>query len=135
MTASWRRDIASSEAVCPRASARSGHVGQRDRCTVGGALHLPKEQIAMLINADPFAGGIAALIHVDCDRVAERLHQRDHSSADRTRLSRGSARCGAHLARSSRDPSEVIALWDFDCGDQLYQQARHDRVRDCHTKE
>ena len=29
---------------------------------VGGALHLPKEQIAMLINADLFACGIATLI-------------------------------------------------------------------------
>src|ERR1700729_3681782 len=29
---------------------------------LGGALHLPKDQIAMLINADLFAGGIATLI-------------------------------------------------------------------------
>ena len=29
---------------------------------VGGALHLPKDQIAMLINADLFACGIATLI-------------------------------------------------------------------------
>jgi len=29
---------------------------------LGGALHLPKEQIAMLINADLFACGIATLI-------------------------------------------------------------------------
>src|ERR1700750_750366 len=29
---------------------------------IGGALHLPKDQMAMLINADLFAGGIATLI-------------------------------------------------------------------------
>src|SRR6202161_3800667 len=32
------------------------------RLTLGGALHLPKDQIAMLINADLFACGIATLI-------------------------------------------------------------------------
>jgi Xanthine/uracil permeases len=38
------------------------YAGRRRALIVGGALKLPKEQMAMLINADLFACGIATLV-------------------------------------------------------------------------
>ena len=38
---------------------------------LGGALHLPKDQIAMLINADLFACGIATLIQPSASARSE----------------------------------------------------------------